>query len=86
MKKMFLLLASILLLTGCGEKKLTCTKTAESEGLKMNEEMIKFSIATLIVIVIIQCIENYVLQPIIMSKSTRISPLLIIIGLYLFIK
>ena len=41
-------------------------------------------IATLIVIVIIQCIENYVLQPIIMSKSTRISPLLIIIGLLVF--
>ena len=42
MKKMFLLLASILLLTGCGEKKLTCTKTAESEGLKMNEEIILY--------------------------------------------
>lgn len=41
-------------------------------------------IATLIVIVIIQCIENYVLQPIIMSKSTRISPLLIIVGLLVF--
>lgn len=41
-------------------------------------------IATIVVIVIIQCIENYVLQPIIMSKSVRISPLLIIIGLLVF--
>lgn len=41
-------------------------------------------IATLIFIVIIQLIENYVLQPIIMSKSVKISPLLIIIGLLVF--
>ena len=41
-------------------------------------------IATLVFIVIIQLIENYVLQPIIMSKSVKISPLLIIIGLLVF--
>lgn len=41
-------------------------------------------IATLIFIVVIQLIENYVLQPIIMSKSVKISPLLIIIGLLVF--
>lgn len=41
-------------------------------------------IATLIFIVVIQLIENYVLQPIIMSKSVKISPLLIIMGLLVF--
>lgn len=41
-------------------------------------------IATLVFIVVIQLIENYVLQPIIMSKSVKISPLLIIIGLLVF--
>lgn len=34
--------------------------------------------------VIVQSIENYVLQPIVMSKSIKISPILIIIGLLVF--
>lgn len=41
-------------------------------------------IGTLIFILIIQLIENYVLQPIVMSKSVKISPLLIIVGLLVF--
>lgn len=41
-------------------------------------------IATLIFIVIVQLLENYVMQPIVMSKSVKISPLLIIIGLLVF--
>ena len=39
---------------------------------------------TLIALLVIQCIENYVLQPIIMSKSIKISPILIITGLLVF--
>lgn len=32
----------------------------------------------------VQCIENYILQPIVMSKSIKISPILVIIGLLVF--
>lgn len=41
-------------------------------------------ILTLIACVVVQCIENYILQPIIMSKSIKISPVLILIGLLVF--
>lgn len=41
-------------------------------------------IITLISLFIIQCIENYVLQPIIMSKSIKVSPIFILIGLLVF--
>lgn len=41
-------------------------------------------ILTLIACVVVQCIENYVLQPIIMSKSIKISPILVIAGLLIF--
>ncbi len=41
-------------------------------------------IITIIICVIVQSIENYVLQPIVMSKSIKISPVLIILGLLLF--
>lgn len=41
-------------------------------------------IVTIIICVIVQSIENYILQPIVMSKSIKISPVLIIIGLLLF--
>lgn len=41
-------------------------------------------ILTLIICVIVQAIENYILQPIVMSKSIKISPVLIIIGLLVF--
>ena len=44
----------------------------------------KVIIATLIFMFIIQCIENYILQPIVLSRSVKISPLLIIIGLLVF--
>ncbi len=39
---------------------------------------------TLLVCVIVQSIENYVLQPIVMSRSIKISPILVIVGLLLF--
>lgn len=41
-------------------------------------------ILTLISCIIIQAIENYILQPVIMSKTISISPVLIIISLLLF--
>lgn len=41
-------------------------------------------VVTIIICVIVQSIENYILQPIVMSKSIKISPVLIIIGLLLF--
>lgn len=41
-------------------------------------------VVTIIICVVVQCIENYILQPIIMSKSIKISPVLIIIGLLVF--
>lgn len=41
-------------------------------------------ILSLIVVFIVQSIENYVLQPIIMSKSIKISPVLVIVGLLVF--
>ncbi len=41
-------------------------------------------IVTIVICVIVQSIENYVLQPIVMSKSIKISPILIIIGLLVF--
>lgn len=41
-------------------------------------------IITLICLFIIQCIENYILQPIVMSKSIKISPIFILIGLLVF--
>lgn len=44
----------------------------------------KIVVITLISLFVIQCIENYVLQPIIMSKSIKISPILIIMGLLVF--
>lgn len=44
----------------------------------------KLGFMCLIICFIVQCIENYVLQPIIMSKSIKISPILIIVGLLVF--
>ena len=44
----------------------------------------KLGFMCLIICFIVQCIENYVLQPIIMSKSIKISPVLIIVGLLVF--
>ncbi len=41
-------------------------------------------ILTIILCVVVQSIENYILQPIVMSKSIKISPVLIIIGLLVF--
>lgn len=41
-------------------------------------------ILSLIVVFVVQSIENYVLQPIIMSKSIKISPVLVIVGLLVF--
>lgn len=41
-------------------------------------------ILTIIVCVLVQSIENYVLQPLVMSKSIKISPIFIIIGLLVF--
>lgn len=41
-------------------------------------------ILTLVVCVVVQSIENYILQPLVMSKSIKISPILIIISLLIF--
>ena len=41
-------------------------------------------ILSLIVVFIVQSIENYILQPVVMSKSIKISPVLVIVGLLLF--
>lgn len=41
-------------------------------------------ILTIVVCIIVQSIENYILQPIIMSKKINISPICIIIGLLVF--
>ena len=41
-------------------------------------------ILTIISCVVVQCVENYVLQPIIMSRSIKISPIIVIVGLLVF--
>ena len=41
-------------------------------------------IMTLVVVVIVQCIENFILQPLIMSKTMKLHPVTIIIGLLIF--
>lgn len=41
-------------------------------------------IATLIACIIVQLVENYVLQPVVMSKAIELNPVIIIIGLLLF--
>ena len=41
-------------------------------------------IITIIIVVLVQCIENYVLQPVVMSKTMKLHPVTIIIGLLLF--
>ena len=41
-------------------------------------------IATLVVCVIVQIVENYILQPVIMSKASNIHPVIIIIALLVF--
>lgn len=41
-------------------------------------------IMTLIICVIVQCVENFILQPIVMSKTMKLHPVTIIIGLLLF--
>ena len=41
-------------------------------------------ISVLIVCVVVQLVENYVLQPVVMSKTTKLHPVTIIIGLLVF--
>lgn len=41
-------------------------------------------IAVLIICVIVQLVENYILQPIVMSKTTQLHPVTIIVGLLVF--
>lgn len=41
-------------------------------------------IAVLIICVVVQLLENYVLQPVIMSKTTHLHPVTIMIGLLVF--
>lgn len=41
-------------------------------------------IMTLIVVIVVQCIENFILQPLIMSKTMKLHPVTIIIGLLIF--
>ncbi len=41
-------------------------------------------IAALIIVVVVQLVENYVLQPVVMSKTTNLHPVTIIVGLLVF--
>ena len=41
-------------------------------------------VMTLIICIIVQCVENFILQPIVMSKTMKLHPVTIIIGLLLF--
>ncbi len=41
-------------------------------------------IMTLIICIVVQCVENFILQPIVMSKTMKLHPVTIIIGLLLF--
>ncbi len=41
-------------------------------------------VMTLIICVVVQCVENFILQPIVMSKTMKLHPVTIIIGLLLF--
>ena len=41
-------------------------------------------VITIIVVCLVQCLENYVLQPVVMSKTMKLHPVTIIIGLLLF--
>ena len=41
-------------------------------------------IITLIIVLLVQCLENYVLQPVVMSKTMKLHPVTIILGLLLF--
>ncbi len=41
-------------------------------------------IMTLIICVVVQCVENFILQPVVMSKTMKLHPVTIIIGLLLF--
>ena len=41
-------------------------------------------VATLVVAIIVQLVESYVLQPVVMSKAMQLSPITIIVGLLLF--
>lgn len=47
-------------------------------------ESTPIGIGVLIACIIVQCIENYILQPVVMSKATKINPVLIIAALLLF--
>ena len=47
-------------------------------------ESTPIGVGVLISCIIVQCIENYILQPIVMSKATKINPVLIIGALLLF--
>jgi predicted PurR-regulated permease PerM len=42
------------------------------------------SIGVLIIAVVVQCIENYVLQPMVMSRATQMNPVLIMVWLLIF--
>jgi len=44
----------------------------------------RLGILCLLICFIVQCIESYVLQPVVMSKSIKISPIVIIVGLLVF--
>lgn len=41
-------------------------------------------IAVLIIVIVVQLVENYVLQPVVMSKTTQLHPVTIMIGLLVF--
>lgn len=41
-------------------------------------------IMTLLICVVVQCVENFILQPIVMSKTMKLHPVTIIIGLLIF--
>ena len=41
-------------------------------------------VMTLIICVVVQCVENFILQPVVMSKTMKLHPVTIMIGLLIF--
>ena len=41
-------------------------------------------VMTMIIVIVVQCLENFVLQPVIMSKTMKLHPVTIIVGLLIF--
>ena len=49
-----------------------------------NKVGIAIGVLAIIIVVVVQLIENYILQPVVMSKTMKLHPVTIIIGLLVF--